>query len=151
MRKHLKWASLVIYCSFVLSILSTAASATQCGIWGYFSVNGYNYQSRNTVTRLSSSMTQITLEIGPSGNQTIPAYYLRGQSTMWDCSTGKMIAQTGLTTNMSSIKPGTTALWGFSGTVGSNYKSIFSHGGHFAYNSSNGSWVGYGSYKSPCV
>ena len=149
-KRMLKRIALVVYCSFVISILTTVAiGAIAYGSWGYYSQNGYDYRSRNTIEIFNRHVKGFTM-VGPSGNQTIPVGYAKVQCTIVNRATGKFLDQTPLYTNSQTIQPGYVIQQWIEDLNAAATTTFYTHGQTQAYNPYvAGGYVIYASLQSP--
>jgi len=105
----LKKVALVLYCVFVLSLLTLVSSANQSvGDWGYYGpVHGFSYRMQNRVG-VSGRTATAEMHVGPSGNQTIPVGNALMTARLYRDDTGVRVSSSSERENSAAIPPGTT-------------------------------------------
>ncbi|MDR0222929.1 MAG: hypothetical protein LBI38_05280 [Oscillospiraceae bacterium] len=106
-RKILKRVAVVVYGSFVFSILSTVSFAgTAYSPWKAYHEYGYNYRNRSVIYTggYNEYRVEALTSVGSSG-QTVPTGYMKAEAVMYNSDAWDVIMRSAWVVNTAPVAP----------------------------------------------
>jgi len=146
-RKKTKTIALIIYSSFIISILSMVAFASPAeGAWGYYNEYGYYYKNQSIIETSGSTNVMGNTRVGPE-TQTIPTGYVKAQCRIYYSSNGALYDQTLMIESNGALTPGNYWRVTLQKTNAPSKTTFYTKGCTQAYTPSG--YVQYSTFASP--